>query len=199
MLESMINNPRPTRAEAADVANAIFDGTDAVMLSAETAIGKYPVQSIRMMDSIIRESESHMADWGHLHTLQSRNLGDDAVSITRAAKDLTKDKDVEAIVVFTLSGNTALWMSKNKARVPIYAFTPDLSTYHWLGVCWGVIPLLVPHADTLETMIMHVETAISTSTPLRAGAQVVVITGFPVGSIVKPNLALLYSIKGDGG
>lgn len=196
MLESMINNPRPTRAEAADVANAIYDGTDAVMLSAETAAGKYPVQSIRMMHSIIVEAEKHKFDWGQNVMPDVDTCEDDSLVITRAAKDLAEDKDVEAIVVFTLRGNTAVWMSKTKPRVPIFAFTPEISTYQWLGILWGVTPMVVPHADTLETMINHVETAISASTTLSAGSQVVVISGFPVGSFTKPNLALLYNIQG---
>ena len=196
MLESMINNPRPTRAEAADVANAIYDGTDAVMLSAESAAGKYPVQSIRMMNSIIVEAEKHVFDWGHSVSPDLSESGDDSMAITRAAKDLAEDKNVEAIVVFTRTGKTALWMSKTKPRVPIYAFTPEISTYRWLGILWGVTPMVVPHADTLETMINHVETAISSSTSLKPGSQVVVITGFPVGTFTKPNLALLYNIQG---
>lgn len=197
MLESMINNPRPTRAEAADVANAIYDGTDAVMLSAESAAGQYPVQSVRMMDTIIHESEKHLPTWGHVAILSSEDNRDDAITISRAAHRMAEDTDVNAIIVFTNSGLTALWMSKTKPNVPIYAFSPLKSTCQWLGVCRGVIPLQVPHADTLETMIMHVETAISCSTPLLPGAQVVIISGFPVGSFGKPNLAMLYTIKGS--
>ena len=196
MLESMINNPRPTRAEAADVANAIFDGTDAVMLSAESAAGKYPVQSIRMMANIIVESESHSADWGHHNILQADVSTDDAVVISHAARDMAEDKDVAAIVVFTRSGISALWISKTKPNVPIYAFTPELSTYQWLGICWGITPFRVPHADTLETMVTHVETALTAATPLKAGDQVVIITGFPVGAFTSPNLAMLYTLKG---
>lgn len=196
MLESMINNPRPTRAEAADVANAIFDGTDAVMLSAESAAGKYPVQSVRMMESIIRESEKHLNEWGHLDSLVSSDRLDAVISIARAAKDLTLNAKVAAIVVFTISGASAMWISKTKPSVPIFAFTPEMRTYQWLGISWGVTPLLVPHADTLETMIRHVETAITSSTPLCAGDQVVVISGFPVGDFGKPNLTLLYTLRG---
>ncbi len=196
MLESMINNPRPTRAEAADVANAIFDGTDAVMLSAESAAGKYPVQSIRMMASIILESESHAEDWGHHNILQADVSTDDAIVISHAARDMAKDKDVAAIVVFTRSGLSALWISKTKPNVPIFAFTPEISTYHWLGICWGITPFRVPHADTLETMVTHVETALSAATSLKGGDQVVVISGFPVGEFTSPNLAMLYTLKG---
>ena len=196
MLESMINNPRPTRAEAADVANAIFDGTDAVMLSAESAAGKYPVQSIRMMSNIILESERHSADWGHHNILQPDISTDDVITISHAARDMAQDKDVAAIVVFTRTGLSALWISKTKPNVPIFAFTPEAATYHWLGICWGLTPFRVPHADTLETMVTHVETALASETSLKSGDQVVVISGFPVGAFSSPNLALLYTLKG---
>ncbi len=196
MLESMINNPRPTRAEAADVANAIFDGTDAVMLSAESAAGKYPVQSIRMMSNIILESERHSADWGHHNILQPDISTDDVITISHAARDMAQDKDVAAIVVFTRTGLSALWISKTKPNVPIFAFTPEAATYQWLGICWGLTPFRVPHADTLETMVTHVETALASETSLKSGDQVVVISGFPVGAFSSPNLALLYTLKG---
>ena len=196
MLESMINNPRPTRAEAADVANAIFDGTDAVMLSAESAAGKYPVQSIRMMSSIILESERHSAEWGHHNILQPDISTDDVITISHAARDMAQDKDVAAIVVFTRTGLSALWISKTKPNVPIFAFTPEAATYQWLGICWGLTPFRVPHADTLETMVTHVETALASETSLKSGDQVVVISGFPVGAFSSPNLALLYTLKG---
>ena len=196
MLESMINNPRPTRAEAADVANAIFDGTDAVMLSAESAAGKYPVQSIRMMSSIILESERHSADWGHHNILQPDISTDDVITISHAARDMAQDKDVAAIVVFTRTGLSALWISKTKPNVPIFAFTPEAATYQWLGICWGLTPFRVPHADTLETMVTHVETALASETSLKSGDQVVVISGFPVGAFSSPNLALLYTLQG---
>jgi pyruvate kinase len=196
MLESMINNPRPTRAEAADVANAIFDGSDAVMLSAESAAGKYPLHAIKMMDTIIRQAELHLDEWGHLDTLDSRIYNDDVVTIARATKVMVEDQEVKAIIVFTLSGMSALWMSKAKPTVPIYAFTPRLTTYRWLGICRGVTPMRVPHADTLETMITHVETAVSAATDLCKGDQVVVVSGFPVGAFSAPNLALLYTIRG---
>jgi len=196
MLESMINNPRPTRAEAADVANAIFDGTDAVMLSAESAAGKYPVQSIRTMANIILESELHADVWGHHNILQSDISTDDAIVISHAARDMAEDKDVAAIIVFTISGISALWISKTKPKVPIFAFTPETSTFQWLGICWGITPFRVPHADTLETMVTHVETALTAATTLKRGDQVVIISGFPVGDFTSPNLALLYTLKG---
>lgn len=194
MLDSMINNPRPTRAEATDVANAVFDGTDAVMLSGETAAGKYPRESVRMMDAIVRKAEANRQKWGKPILENGLENTSDAVSITRAAKALAEDRNVVAIIVFTQSGKTARLMSKARPDVPILAFTPELTTYYQMGLFWGVTPLLVPHADTLETMIKHVETAIATTTDLKAGQQVIVISGFPVGAMRQPNLALLHTL-----
>lgn len=194
MLDSMITNPRPTRAEASDVANAIFDGTDAVMLSGETATGKYPVESVKMMDAIIRESEAHLKDWGHWKGTPSVTTGDDATSITNAARELAHDLNVAAIVVFTQTGRTARLMSKAFPRVPILGFTPDNRAYHRMVFYWGVFPYQVPYADTLEEMLAHVDTAMIASSPIKPGQQVVVISGFPVGHMRLPNLALLYTV-----
>ncbi|MEK6222538.1 MAG: pyruvate kinase [Chloroflexota bacterium] len=194
MLESMITNPRPTRAEASDVANAILDGTDAVMLSGETASGSYPLESVKIMDAIIRESETHLKDWGHWKGTSSSTIGDDATSITRAARELAHDLNVAAIVVFTQTGRTARLMSKALPRVPILGFTPKERAYFRMSFFWGVFPYLVPYADTLEAMLAHVDTAMIASTPIKPGQQVVVISGFPVGAMRLPNLALLYTV-----
>lgn len=194
MLDSMINNPRPTRAEASDVANAIFDGTDAVMLSGETAAGKYPVEAVKIMDAIIRESEANKGDWGHWKGATAKNSGADANSITLAARELAHDLNVAAIVVFTQSGRTARLMSKALPRVPILGFTPELRAYHRMSFYWGVFPYLVPYANTIEEMLAHVDTAMVASTPIKPGQQVVVISGFPVGAMRLPNFALLYTV-----
>jgi pyruvate kinase len=194
MLDSMINNPRPTRAEATDVANAIFDGTDAVMLSGETAAGKYPVESVQMMASIIERAEVDLEKWGKFDYAASLAKQQDSLSITRAAKELAHDRNVAAIIVFTQSGRTARLMSKARPNVPIFAFTPELNTYQQMGLFWGVTPLFVPYADTLETMLKHVETAIATATKLEKGQKVILISGFPVGAFRQPNLALLYTL-----
>lgn len=194
MLDSMINNPRPTRAEATDVANAIFDGTDAVMLSGETAAGKFPVESVQMMASIIERAEVDLEKWGKFDYAASLAKQQDSLSITRAAKELAHDRNVAAIIVFTQSGRTARLMSKARPNVPIFAFTPELNTYQQMGLFWGVTPLFVPYADTLETMLKHVETAIATTTKLEKGQKVILISGFPVGAFRQPNLALLYTL-----
>lgn len=194
MLESMINNPRPTRAEATDIANAIFDGTDAVMLSGETAAGRFPVESVKMMSSIIKRAEVDLEKWGKFDYAASLTPRRDNLSITRAARELASEENVVAIIVFTQSGRTARLMSKARPNVPIFAFTPEVTTYHQMGLFWGVTPLLVPYADTLETMIKHLETAIATATDLKPGQKVVLISGFPVGAMRQPNLALLYTL-----
>jgi pyruvate kinase len=122
MLDSMIYNPRPTRAEASDVANAIFDGSDAVMLSGETAAGRYPVQAVETMNDIICEAESHLDKWGHWKgTCTPESHQDDAFFVTLAARELAHDRNVAAIAVFTQSGRTALLMSKTRPQVPTSA------------------------------------------------------------------------------
>ena len=194
MLDSMITNPRPTRAEASDVANAIFDGTDAVMLSGETASGEFPVESVNMMDAIIRQAENHLGDWGHRRGASAAKVRDDAESITRAARELAHDLNVAAVAVFTQSGRTARLMSKAFPRVPILGFTPEKRAYHRMALYWGVFPYIVPHADRMEDMLDHVDAAMIASTPIKPGQQVVVISGFPVGAMRPPNFALLYTV-----
>lgn len=205
MLESMINNPRPTRAESTDVANAIFDGTDSVMLSGETAVGKYPIKSVETMHRIICQAEEHLSEWGHWDgQLLSQKAGflspieginDDALSITQAAKELAHTRNVTAIAVFTQSGRTATLMAKARPRVPIFAFTPIEETYRRLALLWGVNPFLVPFAHTVEEMLTRVEETILSSDKLQPGQQIVLISGFPVGSMCPPNYALLHTIR----
>jgi pyruvate kinase len=194
MLDSMISNPRPTRAEASDVANAIFDGTDAVMLSGETASGSYPLESVSMMHTIVLEAERHFQEWGLSQKYPEEEAQDDAVSLTRAARELAHDRNVAAIAVFTQTGRTALLMSKARPRVPIMAFTPEMSTYQRMGLYWGITPFLVPFASNVESMVTHVEASLISSTTIQPGEQVVMISGLPVGAMRQPNFALLHTI-----
>ena len=195
MLESMIHNPLPTRAEASDVANAVFDGTDAVMLSAETAAGEYPVESVTLMDRIVRQAEVDFDLWGRGQAMELDDQGDDAVAITHAARALAHDRDVAAIAVFTRTGRTAILMSKARPRVPILAFTPVDETYRRLGLAWGVKPYRVPWADTVEDMLVRVETALKVSGAIQPGQQVVLVTGFPIKDFPQPNMALLHTVR----
>ncbi len=198
MLDSMVSSPRPTRAEASDVANAILDGSDAVMLSGETAVGLFPVKTVEMMASIICQSEEHSDEWGRVsHDLTDDSSHDDAVYITRAARELAQDRAVAAIAVFTRSGRTARLMSKARPTVPILAFTPDLQTYQYLSMLWGTTPYLIPHAETIEEMISHVDTAVIEGTPVKAGQEIVLIAGFPIHKMVAPNLALLHTVQSN--
>ncbi len=193
MLESMIQNPLPTRAEASDVANAVFDGTDAVMLSAETASGKYPLEAVDMMDRVVREAEAHFREWG---SAQERTpaLGEsDAASMARAARELAHDRDVAAVAVFTMQGHTAWLMSKIRPVKPILAFTPQAFTYRKMAFLWGVNAQLVPFANTLEEMIRSLDAALL-QTGIRPGQQVVLVCGFPVGAVRPPNMALLHTV-----
>jgi pyruvate kinase len=194
MLESMMEHPRPTRAEASDVANAIFDGTDAVMLSGETAVGRYPIQAVQMMASIIHQAEAHLERWGHWHGTPEDEIYDDAIYLCRAASELAHDRSVASIAVFTQTGRTAILMSKTRPGVPILGFTSNFRTFSQMGFLWGVTPHLVPHADTMEEIISHVESAILAETSIQYGQQVVLICGFPVTEVRPTNLILLHTI-----
>lgn len=195
MLDSMINNPRPTRAEASDVANAILDGSDAVMLSGETAVGKYPLAAVKMMDLIVCQAETHMEEWGHWRGPESpERENDDSYYLTLAARELAHDRNVAAIAAFTISGRTAVLMSKVRPGVPILAFTPTAETYPRLGMYWGVRPYLVPHAATVKAMLADVEKAMMADGSIKAGQQVVLICGFPVNQARPTNMALLHTV-----
>ena len=196
MLESMIHNPLPTRAEASDVANAVFDGTDAVMLSGETASGEYPVEAVTLMDRIVLQAEAGFDSWGHLQDVESDDH-DDAVALTRAARELAHDQDVAAIAVFTRLGRSALFMAKSRPSVPILAFTPEECTYRRLALAWGVQPNIVPFVNTVEEMFKCVEKALHDTSSVKPGQQVVLVCGFPIGEMRPPNMVLLHTV-GNG-
>jgi len=161
MLESMIENPRPTRAEASDVANAIYDGTDAVMLSAETAAGKYPVEAVKMMAKIVSETESNLRDtdaW-EVHRDHRVRLSI-AETICESAAHAAEDLDVSAIAVFTESGTTARQLSKYRPKPPIYALSSIDSVIHRMSLLWGVHPIKCPKLQTAEQMVDHAETVL---------------------------------------
>jgi pyruvate kinase len=192
MLESMIHNPRPTRAEASDVANAIFDGTDAVMLSGETAVGDYPIQSVEMMSKIICQAEGHVEEWGHWHGPTASDSHDDTIFMSLAVRELAHDRNVAAIAVFTMSGRTALFVSKTRPSVPILAFTPNRNTYNCLELFWGVTPFLVPQASSFEGMLADVDAVLKHTEFITPGQQVAMTCGFPVATISPTNLVLLH-------
>jgi pyruvate kinase len=195
MLESMIHNPRPTRAEASDVANAIFDGTDAVMLSGETAVGEYPLQAVEMMHKIICQAESHVEQWGHWHGPSIADTQDDDTKfMSLAVSELAHDRNVSAIAVFTMSGRTASFISKTRPEVPVLAFTPDNRTFHRLEMYWGVTPYIVPQTSNLDEMLMEVDAVIKKNKLVKPGQQIALTCGYPVASISPTNLVLLHRI-----
>jgi pyruvate kinase len=196
MLESMILNPLPTRAEASDVANAIFDGTDAVMLSAETASGEFPTEAVAMMSRIVMEAESHFREWGSRQDGRAGLGESDAASMARAANVLAEDPEVRAVSVFTMQGRSARLMSKARPSKRILAFTPEQDTFNQLAFLWGVQPHLTSYANTMDEMITYVDEALLES-GIQAGQQVVLICGFPVGAQCPPNMALLHTVGSE--
>ena len=194
MLDSMINNPRPTRAEASDVANAIFDGSDAVMLSGETANGHYPVESVKMMASIVEEAESNIEDWGHYYRSSIGSDQDDAFAISIAARELAQDRKVACVAVFTQSGRSAILQSKARPGVPIFAFTPNEITFRRLEYVLGCNSVSRAFFKHLEDMIHHVEEHLVGQMNYKPGQRVVLISGFPIGAMRSTNLALLHTI-----
>lgn len=193
MLESMIQNPLPTRAEASDVANAVFDGTDAVMLSAETASGEYPSLAIEMMSRIVAEAESHFKEWGSRQDARAGLGESDAASMARAANVLAGDPEVRAVAVFTMRGRSAWLMSKARPAKQILAFTPEQQTFNRLAFLWGVRPYLVKYAKTMDDMLAEVDSVLLKS-GIEPGQQVALICGFPIGEQRPPNMALLHTV-----
>ena len=179
MLESMITHPRPTRAEASDVANAILDGTDAVMLSAETAAGQYPRLAVEAMSRIIHEIERH----GRMHVREERRRAETAYStefaIAAASSAAVTMLGAPCLIVFTKSGFSARVVASQRPQVPILVLTDIPRTYRHLALVWGVIPELVGHADTYEQMVGKALETVRKRELARTGDRVVVTAGVP--------------------
>lgn len=190
MLESMITNPRPTRAEVNDVSNAILDGTDAVMLSAETAAGQYPIEAVQMMVRIAGETETGNRT---AHEPQHKNLTK-ARAVSRAARALSEEASVQAIVVFTRSGNSAHLISKDRPRTPILAFTPSESVYHQLALWWGVWPSRIALQGTTEELIATVDQRLQDDKLITRDQYVVIMGGLPVANRARTNFVKLHRI-----
>lgn len=174
MLESMVKSPRPTRAEASDVANAVLDGTDAVMLSAETAVGEHPVEAVRVMNRIVVEAEREPPA-RHRETLRLAP----AHSMARAAGQLAEDVRAAAIVVFTRSGYSARLMSAERPRVPVLALTADGEVARQLALLWGITPVVTDLPVSVEDTLTRTEPTLLRDGLARAGDTVVVIHWSP--------------------
>ncbi len=177
MLESMIENPRPTRAEASDVANAVFDGTDAVMLSAETAIGRYPREAVSMMARIIAQAEAHMqevAPWQRRRNHRQLSIPE---TICEAVAHAASDLDMKAIAVYTESGRTARLVSKYRPPCPVYGFAHEPAVCNRLNLLWGVHPVAADMARSGEEMVHNAERELLSRGGVPPGSVVGVIAG----------------------
>jgi pyruvate kinase len=176
MLESMIENPRPTRAEVSDVANAIFDGSDSVMLSAETASGRYPREAVAMMARIVVEAESNMAEFTQRRRRDHEGLSI-AETICESIAHAAEDLPMGAIAVFTETGNTARMISKYRPQAPIFAFTPNLIIAQRTNMYWGVHPMTCQPRLTSDTMVDVAEHDLLARSVLKPGDVLGVVAG----------------------
>ena len=179
MLDSMRHNPRPTRAEASDVANAIIDGTDSTMLSGETAAGDYPVEAVTTMVRIALEAERSFPPT--LDRRRSTHIGSDSHAISQAAISITQSINVQAIAAFTRSGFSARIVSKDRPAVPIYAFVPDEKIARRLSLDWAVQPCVVDFGRSTDDLIAAVEEKLIDIGAAKKGDAVVLVGGTPLG------------------
>ncbi|OGW81401.1 MAG: pyruvate kinase [Omnitrophica bacterium RIFCSPLOWO2_12_FULL_44_17] len=178
MLESMMDHPRPTRAEASDVANAVFDGTDAVMLSGETSIGKYPIKTVRTMAKIIDEAESHqqMNQFDlkeRYHAIEDLRIH----AITHAAYEAAKNMKVKAMLAITYSGRTAALISKMKPKIPIFAFSSAFPIRKKLNLYYGVYPIAIKKCPTIDEILCEADGLVIKRGLLNKGDVVIVVSG----------------------
>jgi pyruvate kinase len=198
MLESMTEHMSPTRAEAADVANAVLDGTDALMLSAETSIGKYPVESLKMMDRIIRFTETGKTKISHYlgieslrHNVASKTF---AEAIAEAACMSAMDIKAKVIVTFSRSGFTALLVSKFRPRVPIVGFTVKENIRRRMNLYWGIAPQIMKFPRSTDEMITETEKALLKNRIVKKGDSIVIIATSPFALGVKTNIMKLHKV-----
>jgi pyruvate kinase len=189
MLESMKENPRPTRAEATDVANAVIDGTDALMLSAETASGKYPVESFLMMDRIISHTEQTQRPSSGYSRGNSY-----AEALADAACNASEDIGAKVLVAFTRTGFTARLVSKFRPKVPIIAFTSDHAVMARLPLYWGVTPKYMKLLTSTDQMLREVEKALLAEKIVKKGDRIVIIASSPLSTTAKTNFMKLHQI-----
>jgi pyruvate kinase len=196
MLESMIENNSPTRAEVSDVANAIYDGTDAVMLSAETSIGKYPVEAVRFMARIAAEADSSIRNKGYQDPPHGPNPSS-AEILADAAHHAARESGAAAIVVFTSRGSSARLVSRYRPPVGVYAITPHDTTARQLSVSYGVIALLAPDVSSTDEMLAQMDRVMIEGGFLKNGQLVVFLAGQPVGRPGTTNLMKLHRVGAE--
>ncbi len=194
MLESMMENPRPTRAEITDVANAIYDGTSAIMLSGETAAGKYPVEAVRTMAAIAERTENDSSYFGHLRKAPADTRMSIAAATAHAAATTAADIKADAVVTVSKSGETARLLSKVRPATPIIACVMEEAVQRHLALSWGVTPLMMPYAhDTDELIDLSVKAAEEAGL-VQSGDLVVVTAGVPVGVSGTTNMIKVHLV-----
>jgi pyruvate kinase len=192
MLQSMMDHPRPTRAEASDVANAVLDGSDAVMLSGETATGRYPVEAVKMMESVATIAEEHLECEEWLRRVGEASSPSEAIA--RATVEIAMELKAAAIITSTLSGHTAQMVARYRPCVPVLAATPDAAVYRRMALVWGVVPLLVPEHTSTDEMIETATRAAREAGLVRPGERVVITAGIPTGGEGRTNMLKVHVI-----
>jgi pyruvate kinase len=178
MLDSMINNSRPTRAEATDCANAVLDGADALMLSGETSVGAFAIEAVSTMARIIEKTEQEAL---HLIPALQHNPKTKGGAITKAATEVGLTIGAQVLAAFTKSGDSARRMSRLRSPIPILALTPDTATYNQMSLSWGVEPLLTPLVTTTDEMVKQVDTILIESKRVAVGELIMIVAGSPPG------------------
>ena len=191
MLESMISAPRPTRAEASDVANAVVEGADAVMLSAETSVGAYPVDTVATMARIITATEQECL---HAEASLTRVPTTTGGAIARAAAEVGAIVGAQALVAFTMTGGTARRVARYRSPIPLLAFTPEPATLRQLALSWGVHCFIAPPVRHTDEMVRQVEQALLDSGMCALGAKIVIVAGSPPGSPGRTNALRVHQI-----
>lgn len=191
MLDSMIHNSRPTRAEASDCANAVLDGADALMLSGETSVGEFPIEAVRTMARIIEKTEDEaLASVVPLRRAPRTKGG----AITKAAADVGAIVGAKYLCAFTTSGDSARRMSRLRSPIPLLALTPEEDTFHSLALSWGVDPVLVAQATHTDQMVLQVDTALLESGRAREGDLVMIVAGSPPGISGSTNAMRVHQV-----
>jgi pyruvate kinase len=194
MLESMTENPRPTRAEASDVANAIFDGSDAVMLSAETASGKYPVETVSMMARIIEDAEGSIAEFPRPAPQEKLKVAETVAELVCHA---SRELHMKLIAVFTHSGFTARLVSRYRPLVPIVAFSPEADVRRRMALIWGVCPRNIPDVRKIDGLAEVTEKRLLEEKLVRKGDVIGIVAGMPMGIRGTTNFMKFHVIGGQ--
>jgi pyruvate kinase len=190
MLDSMIGNSRPTRAEVSDVANAVFDGADAVMLAGETCVGRYPIESVTTMSRIVEAAEASLANAPPLNHVPRTKRG----VLACAARDIGERLEAKALVAFTQSEDTAHRLARLHSHLPLLAFTPEPPVRNQLALVWGTEAFLAARVETTDAMVRLVDHTMLSIGRYQPGELVVILAGYPPGTVGSTNLIRVHRL-----